>query len=54
MKCANLKSVKLVFYVKEFEDMRGDGKGKANPIQAWTGLEDSRRLSLLYLKTVDT
>ena len=50
MKCANFISVKLVFYVKEFEDMREEGKSKAVSVQAWTGPEDSRRLSLPHLK----
>jgi hypothetical protein len=29
-------------------------KGKAIPLQAWTGLEDSRKLRLQYFKTVGT
>jgi len=32
-------------HVKEFEKViRGKGKGKAIPLQAWTGPEGSRRL----------
>jgi hypothetical protein len=46
MKSANFNSVKLVFYVKESEDMQEVGKVIAIPLQAWTGPEDSRRLSL--------
>jgi hypothetical protein len=30
------------------------GKGKAIPLQAWTGPEDSRRLRFPDFKTVDT
>jgi len=30
------------------------GKSKAIPLGAWTGLEGSRRLRLLNLKTIDT
>jgi len=33
---------------------KGKGKGKAIPLQAWTGLEGSRRLRLPDFKTVDT
>jgi hypothetical protein len=29
-------------------------KGKVIPLQAWTGPEDSRRLRLLYFKTIGT
>jgi hypothetical protein len=29
-------------------------KGKAIPLQAWTGLEDSRRLRLPECKIIDT
>jgi hypothetical protein len=32
----------------------GKGKGKAIPLQAWTGREDSRRLSLPDFKTDHT
>jgi len=31
-----------------------DGKGKAIPLQAWTGPEGSRRLRLLGFKTFGT
>jgi hypothetical protein len=36
--------------------LHGDikGKGKAIPLQTWTGREGSRRLSLPDFKTVDT
>jgi hypothetical protein len=30
------------------------GKGKAIPLQAWTGPEDSRRLRLPYFKGIGT
>jgi hypothetical protein len=30
------------------------GKGKAIPLQAWTGPEDSLGLKLPYFKTIDT
>ena len=33
---------------------KGKGKGKAIPLQAWTGPEGSRRLRLPDFKTVDT
>jgi len=33
---------------------KGKGKGKAIPLQAWTGPEGSRSLSLPGLKTVGT
>jgi hypothetical protein len=49
-----LQQREVVFDVKELEDKGEDGKSKAMPVQAWTGPEDSRRLSLPYLKTVDT
>ena len=32
----------------------GVGKGKAIPLQAWTGPEVSRRLKLLDFKTIGT
>ena len=32
----------------------GKGKGKAIPLQAWTGPEDSRRLRLSDFKTIGT
>jgi hypothetical protein len=32
----------------------GQGKGKAIPLQAWTGLEGSRRLKLPDFKTIGT
>jgi len=32
----------------------GKGKGKAIPLQTWTGPEDSRRLKLADFKTVGT
>jgi len=33
---------------------KGKGKGKATPLQAWTGPEGSRRLRLPDLKTIGT
>jgi hypothetical protein len=33
---------------------KGKGKGKAIPLQAWTGLEGSRRLRLLDFKAIGT
>jgi len=33
---------------------KGKGKGKAIPLQAWTGPEGSRRLRLPDLKTIGT
>jgi hypothetical protein len=34
--------------------MKCKGKGKAIPLQAWTGPEDSRRLRLPDFKTIGT
>jgi hypothetical protein len=34
--------------------LRGQGKGKAIPLQAWTGPEGSRRLRLPEFKTIGT
>ena len=34
--------------------VNGKGKGKAIPLQAWTGPEGSRRLRLLDFKTIGT
>jgi hypothetical protein len=34
--------------------IKSKGKGKAIPLQAWTGPEDSRRLRLPDFKTVGT
>jgi len=34
--------------------MEEDEKGKAIPLQAWTGPEDSRRLRLPHFKTIGT
>ena len=34
--------------------MYGKGKGKAVPLEAWTGPKVSRRLRLPYFKTVGT
>jgi len=33
---------------------KGKGKGKAIPLQAWAGLEDSRRLRLPDFRTIGT
>jgi len=33
---------------------KGKGKGKTNPLQAWTGPQASRRLGLPDFKTIDT
>jgi len=40
-------------YGPKYED-KGKGKGKAIPLQAWTGPEGSRRLRLPDFKTVGT
>jgi hypothetical protein len=42
--------VDFIFWLKA----SGKGKGKAIPLQAWTGPEGSRRLSLPEFKTVVT
>jgi len=34
--------------------VKGKGKGKAVPLQAWTGPEGSRRLRLPNFKTIGT
>jgi hypothetical protein len=36
------------------DGINGEGKGKATPLQAWTGLEGSRSLRLPYFKTIGT
>jgi hypothetical protein len=33
---------------------KGKGKGKANPLKAWTGPEGSRRLRLSDFKIIST
>jgi hypothetical protein len=37
-----------------FKRMKGKGKGKEIPLQAWTGREGSRRLRLPDFKTIST
>ena len=54
-----LKSFAMHSGVKQYTEMKnslflGKGKGKANPVQAWTGPDVSRRLSLPDFKTVGT
>jgi len=44
-----LTEIKLIFFIGYVQ-----GKGKAIPVQAWTGLEVSRSLGLPYLKTFGT
>ena len=41
-------------YVQYTYNVNGKGKGKAVPLQAWTGLEGSRRLRLPDFKTIGT
>jgi hypothetical protein len=40
--------------VKESVEWEILGKGKAIPVQAWTGAESARRLKLLDFKTIGT
>jgi hypothetical protein len=40
--------------VTEMKTYKGKGKGKAIPLQAWTGPEGSRRLRLPDFKTIGT
>jgi len=40
------KGIKIIMVIK--------GKGKANPLQVWTGPESSRRLRLPDFKTIGT
>jgi len=40
--------------VKVFMYSKGKGKGKAIPLQAWTGPEGSRRMRFLDFKTIGT
>ena len=58
--CRNLPAL---FGVSDFErkkhqcistELMGKGKGKATPLQAWTGPEGSRRLRLPDFKTIHT
>jgi len=37
-----------------YRHTKGNGKGKAIPLQAWTGPEGSRRLRLPDFKTIGT
>jgi len=39
---------------QEGRPLKGKGKGKAIPLQAWTGPEGSRRLRLPDFKTIGT
>jgi len=39
---------------KQYPIGKGQGKGKAIPLQAWTGPEGSRRLRLPHFKTIGT
>jgi hypothetical protein len=45
-----------VYYVVYIviSSLEGKGKGKAIPLQAWTGPEGSRRLKLPDFKTIGT
>jgi hypothetical protein len=52
---------KLTHYMFQFTEgailrcnIIGKGKGKAIPLQAWTGPEGSRRLRLPYFKKIGT
>ena len=46
---------KTIASFTEFQtDASGKGKGKAIPLQAWTGPEGSRRLRLPDFKTIRT
>jgi len=45
-------SVLLENYVRKNIINQVKAKGKAIPLQAWTGPEGSRRLRLPYLKTI--
>jgi len=40
--------------LKRFTVISVKGKGKAIPLQAWTGLEGSRRMRLPDFKTIGT
>ena len=50
------KRVKTYFerHRKYVDQNKGKGKGKAIPLQAWTGPEGSKRLRFPDLKTLDT
>ena len=43
-----------VFFMNCALKFKGKGKGKAVPLQAWTGPEGSRRLRLPDFKTIRT
>jgi len=48
------ESMKSRNYTKKHPFWEVKGKGKAIPLQAWTGPEGSRRLRLLDFKTIGT
>jgi len=45
-----------IFHVSEIKFNNGDrqGRGKAIPLEAWTGTDSSRRLKLPDFETIDT
>ena len=60
--CSLILHTAISWYKKLLDNMnlflsatvKGKGKGKAIPLQAWTGPESSRRLRLPDLKTFGT
>jgi len=49
-----MRHVKVLFNTDLLVLLNGEGKGKAVPLQAWRGPEDSIRLRLPDFKTVGT
>jgi hypothetical protein len=43
-----------IVFIKATRGTKGKGKGKAIPLQAWTGPEGSKRLKLPGFKTIGT
>jgi hypothetical protein len=48
----NIVFYKIILHIYSLH--KGKGKGKAIPLQAWTGSEGSRRMGLPDLKTIGT
>ena len=44
----------IAFWGSAVVIVKGKGKGKAIPLQAWTGPENSRRLRIPDFKTIST
>jgi len=49
-----VEGIPLCYQTRRHQIVKGKGKGKAFPLQAWTGLEGSRRLRFPDSKTIGT